>query len=143
MNRVEIAKAIAKFSHRKQVDKAGVPYFRHPEAVASQLTDEKDKIVGWLHDVLEDTNFSPGILRMIFGAEIIEALDAITHREGEPWEDYISRVEKNPIATRVKIADLTHNMDLNRLPVVTKKDFVRNEKYRMTYNRLIKVEKNR
>ena len=139
MNLVAVACEIATYAHKNQVDKAGVPYIHHPEAVAAQLTDEKDKIVGWLHDVLEDTDFSPAILREIFSREIMVALTAITRAEGEPWDEYISRVEKNPIAVRVKMADLMHNMQLRRLPVVTDKDWERFEKYRKTYDRLKKV----
>lgn len=136
MDLVRIAKEIAVYSHVGQVDKAGVPYIRHPEAVVAQLNGETDKIVGWLHDVLEDTDFSPEILRAVFGDEVMDALDAITHRKGEPWDDYISRVEKNPIATRVKIADLHHNSDLSRLPVVSEKDIERAKKYERTLDRL-------
>ena len=139
MNLVAVAREIATYAHENQVDKAGVPYIHHPEAVADQLTDEKEKIVGWLHDVLEDTDFSPAILREIFSREIMVALTAITRAEGEPWDEYISRVEKNPIAVRVKMADLMHNMQLRRLPVVTDKDWERFEKYRKTYDRLKKV----
>lgn len=136
MNLVNVAKEIAIYAHENQVDKAGVPYIHHPEAVVAQLKNEEDKIVGWLHDVLEDTDFSPAILREIFDREIMEALDAITHWEGETWDDYISRVEKNPIATRVKIADLHHNSDLSRLPVITEKDIKRVQKYKRTLERL-------
>lgn len=136
MNLVNVACEIAKYAHKGQKDKAGVPYIHHPEAVVAQLSQEKDQIVGWLHDVLEDTDFSPGILREIFGAEIMEALNAITHKKGELWGHYISRVEKNPIAVRVKMADLTHNMDLSRLKVITKWDLKRRKKYQKAYERL-------
>ena len=49
--------------------------------------------------------------------------------KGESYDKYLSRVKANPIARLVKIADLTHNMDLSRLPVVTEKDLARKEKY--------------
>lgn len=138
MNRVAVACEIARYAHRGQVDKAGKPYFEHPKAVVAQLCYEDEQIVGWLHDVLEDTDFSPDILREIFGDDIMDALDAITHRKDESWDDYISRVEKNPLAVRVKLADLTHNMDLTRLSKVTEEDLVRNVKYNRTYLRLMK-----
>lgn len=139
MNLVNAARVIAYYAHRGQTDKAGEPYIHHPEAVVAQLTGETDKIVGWLHDVIEDTDFSPAILLEIFGREIMIALDAITRREGETWDEYISRVEKNPIAIRVKMADLTHNMDLSRLKTVEEKDLKRYEKYKRTYMRLKSV----
>jgi hypothetical protein len=56
-------------------------------------------------------------------------LDCITKREGEVYEAYLARVVGNPIARSVKLADLSHNMDLGRLETVTEKDLQRIEKY--------------
>ena len=130
---VKFAEAIARYAHKGQVDKGGNPYIIHPEFVASQVSTNEEKIVAWLHDVLEDTNFDREELRRIFGDGILEALDCVTHRKDESWDDYIERVSTNQTAIRVKMADLTHNMDLSRIPHPTTNDYVRIARYKKTY----------
>ena len=51
---LELAIAIAKEAHEGQTDKANRPYFLHPQAVASFVETEQEKIVAYLHDVMED-----------------------------------------------------------------------------------------
>lgn len=135
---VEIAKEIAKVAHAGQFDKGGKPYINHPETVASLLDTTEEKVCGWLHDVLEDTDFNPDVLRRLFGDDVMNALDCVTHRPGESWWNYIARVGTNPLAIRVKLADLTHNMDLSRIPNPREKDYRRVDRYRMTRDWLIR-----
>ena len=134
---VDFAKAIAQYAHEGQYDKGGNPYITHPAFVASQVTTNEEKVVAWLHDVLEDTDFDKDVLQRIFGDEIMNALDCVTHREDESWEAYIDRVSENPIAIRVKLADLTHNMDLNRIPNPCEADYARIKRYKKTYELLL------
>lgn len=102
--------------HAGQYDKGGVPYCFHPYEVAESMTDEVSTCVALLHDVVEDTDMTLDRLRVIgFPDEVIRAVDAMTHRPGESYGEYLSRVKQNPVAVRVKIADLTHNMDRTRL----------------------------
>ena len=77
---------------------------------------------------MEDSNITAEEIRSQFGDEIGDAVDAITHREKESYMEYVKRVAKNPVVKAVKIADLRHNMQLSRLPVVTDKDIERVEK---------------
>ena len=79
---------------------------------------------------MEDTEFSEKSLRILFGDEIVDTLLLLTHRDSESYEDYITKISESELATRVKIADLTHNSDLSRLKTVTEKDIKRCEKYR-------------
>ncbi|MBQ2546573.1 MAG: GTP pyrophosphokinase, partial [Clostridia bacterium] len=72
----------------------------------------------------------------IFGDGILEALDCVTHRKDESWDDYIERVSTNQTAIRVKMADLTHNMDLSRIPHPKTDDYVRIARYKKTYDLL-------
>lgn len=127
--KLDLAKALATYAHRGQVDKGGKPYILHPLAVSEKLSDETDKIVGLLHDVLEDTDIREETIRNLFGDLIADALVAMTHVDGVPYQHYIRVIAKNPVARRVKLADLDHNMDLSRLPEVTSKDIERLEKY--------------
>ena len=118
-------------AHRDAWDKSGVPYVFHPFHVAEQMEDEASTIVALLHDVVEDTDYTLDDLReMGFSAEVCEAIDLLTHREGVPYMDYVRSIRNNPIATRVKLADLTHNSDRSRFDSMTEADLRREEKYK-------------
>lgn len=127
MDMYENALNVARQAHFGQVDKAGKEYILHPIAVA-ESHDPIKKVVALLHDVVEDSNITAEEIRSQFGDEIGDAVDAITHREKESYMEYVKRVAKNPVVKAVKIADLRHNMQLSRLPVVTDKDIERVEK---------------
>ena len=126
---VETAKAWAERLHQGQVDKAGQPYIGHPARVAGRLESEEAQVVGWLHDTVEDTGLTIEAVEAQFGPETASALDAVTRRTGESWDDYLVRVKENPVARQVKISDLIDNSNLSRLPRVTMKDVRRQEKY--------------
>ena len=127
---VQKALTMAYKAHMNQVDKGGAPYILHPVYVALSVQGEDEKIVALLHDIVEDTEVTLEDLRKEgFSERVIEAVDAITHR-GEDYFEYIRRVKKNPLATKVKIADLKHNMDTSRLTEVTEKAIQRVEKYK-------------
>lgn len=118
-------------AHRDAVDKSGIPYVFHPFHVAEQMNDETSAIVALLHDVVEDTDYTPDDLReMVFSNEVCDALDYLTHREGVPYMDYVRRIKENPVAVRVKLADLAHNSDRTRFDHMTESDYRREEKYR-------------
>jgi len=71
-----------------------------------------------------------------FSEHVIEALRLLTHTDGSPYEDYVERLASNPLAKVVKIADLTDNMDLKRIPEPTEKDFARLQKYHRAWQHL-------
>lgn len=125
--------AIATLAHDGQLDKAGQPYILHPIRVMMSMFTLEEKIVGITHDVPEDTTVSLDDLSRIFPTNIIVALDALTHREGESYEDYILRVKTNSLATRVKLADLRDNMNKDRIPYPSDRDRKRWEKYERAY----------
>lgn len=101
--------------HKDQVDKQGIPYVFHPFIVANNMENEEETIVALLHDVIEDTNTSLEELKNLgFNDRIIEAIDTLTHKDGEEYQTYIERISKNKLARKVKIADLYHNMDITR-----------------------------
>ena len=84
-----------------------------------------------MHDLIEDTDYElDDLIAIDFDAEIVDAVEAITKVEGEEYDDYLKRVKANPIARAVKLSDLRHNMDLNRLPEIKPRDLERNEKYK-------------
>ena len=133
MGTVEEAEAFATKMHEGQTDKAGRPYIEHPRAVASMVDGETEKVVAWLHDTVEDTPATIEQIREMFGDEIADAVAAMTHDKSVPYMDYVRNIKKNPIARKVKMADLSHNMDLSRLANVTDEDLARVEKYKKAY----------
>lgn len=109
------AREICVEKHAGQVDKNGAPYYLHPFAVADMVSGTDEKIVAYLHDVVEDTGTSiEDLAEYGFGAEILDAVEAITRKDGEDYFDYIRRVSRNGIAKAVKKADLRHNLSPER-----------------------------
>ena len=114
---MDIKKAleVATAAHHGQTDKVGVPYIQHPMAVAALVSGDEEKIVALLHDVVEDTDMTLKTLKNYgFSEKIIDAIDAITKRDAESFEDYLSRVKSNKLALAVKFADITHNTSPER-----------------------------
>ncbi len=131
---------IARKAHKGQLDKAGKDYINHPIKVASALEGEA-KIVALLHDVVEDTDITLEQIRNYgFNEIVIDALDAVTKREGENYDEFISRIKDNPVAVKVKLADLKDNMDLLRLPELSERDLQRIAKYHKAYRFLEKYD---
>lgn len=124
------AMIIAYEAHKNQVDKSGVSYIYHPIHVAEQMDTENECIIALLHDVVEDTNVTFKQLEEVFSKEIIDILKLLTREENIEYDEYIKRIKNNSIACKVKIADLTHNLDKTRLDFVTEVDVKRNEKYK-------------
>lgn len=141
MATLEDAIAIAALAHKGQVDKAYSPYILHPLRMMMQMKSETAMIVAILHDVVEDgKDWSLGQLRENgFSEEVIAAVDCVTNRNGESYEDFIKRVQTNPIACEVKIADLEDNMNIRRIKNLKPKDLERLEKYHKSWCLLTKV----
>ena len=113
------------------MDKSGLPYVFHPFHLAEQMEDEDTIIVALLHDVVEDTEVTfADLAEMGFSRQVIGAIQAMTHPEGVPYMEYVARLRNNPIARRVKLADLRHNSDLSRLDQVDETALARVRKYR-------------
>lgn len=122
-------------AHKKQIDKSGMPYVFHPYYVAEQMDDEKSTIVALLHDVIEDTDMTLNDLQG-FDDEIIEAIDLLTRKEEQSYNQYIKDISSNELATKVKIADLKHNSDLTRIDHPTQIDMDRVQKYSRSIKKL-------
>ena len=141
MSTLERAKEIATEAHHGQFDKAGNDYIQHPLRVmaAGKTTDEK--IVGVLHDVVEDTDWTfEQLAAEGFSSEVIEALRCVTKlSDSEPYDKFIARVKTNKLAVAVKLNDLTDNMDIRRLPYLSDKDVKRLKKYLKAYKQLMGV----
>lgn len=118
-------------AHKDQLDKSGVPYVFHPFHLADKMNDENTTIVALLHDIVEDTDYTLKDLReMGFNEEVLGAIELMTHGDDVPYMDYVAKIKENPIAKKVKLADLRHNSDITRLDTITQKDLDRAEKYK-------------
>lgn len=120
-------------AHAEQYDKSGLPYAHHPLHLAEQMDDEESTIVALLHDVVEDTEYTiKDIKGMGFGDAIVEALVLLTHDPSVPYFEFIKAIVENPLAKKVKLADLKHNSDVTRLNhEPTRADSERLHKYRL------------
>ena len=117
-------------AHKEQIDKTGMPYVFHPFHLAEQMDDEISTVCALLHDVIEDTDITVEMLdQMGFPQEVLTVLELLTHDEVVPYMDYVKNISLNPIAKKVKIADLLHNSDVSRLDFVDEYAVKRNQKY--------------
>jgi len=129
---------IAVSAHEGQLDtNNGRPYIEHPFRVMSAGQTLQEKIVGVLHDVVEDT---PWTLEQLteegFSKEVVDGIDAMTRRDNVAYDDYLLRVQDNPLATRVKLNDLTDNMDIRRWNEIPYHELARLQKYLKAYKQL-------
>ena len=113
------AMRVAYEAHHGQTDKSGVPYIFHPMHLAEQMDDEVSCAAALLHDVVEDTDVTLDELAESFPAEVIDALRLLTHAKDANYFDYVRAIRANPVAVKVKLADLAHNSDPARLAVLS------------------------
>ena len=106
---------LAYTAHHGQFDKGGVPYIFHPIHLAESMDDEISTCVALLHDTVEDTDVTLEELAREFPKEVVEAIALLTHDENVEYFDYVRMIKTNPIATKVKLADLAHNGDPKRI----------------------------
>ena len=105
---------LAYHAHQGQVDQSGLPYIFHPLHLAEQMDDEISCCCAILHDVVEDTAITMEELAREFPPEVIRVLKLLTHAEDVAYEDYVRAIKEDPIAVKVKLADIAHNSDQTR-----------------------------
>lgn len=133
---LEDALILAADKHRGQRDKAGAPYILHPLRVMHSLgfdATTEERIAAALHDVVEDSDVTLDELRRRgFSEAVVRAVDSLTKRPEEE-QDYFAAIRRagaDPIGRKVKIADLTDNLDLSRMKSPSERDHARIERYR-------------
>lgn len=144
MSTLAHAIAIAAAAHEQQQDKVGAPYILHPLRMMFRLSDPDAQIVAVLHDMVEDCpGWTLDRLRSHgFSQSVVAAVDAMTRREadGETYEAFVLRAAGNPLARRVKVADLEDNSDLSRIATPSEKDHRRIEKYQKALATIRKMQ---
>lgn len=134
MKLLEKAIALALEVHQGQEDRYGHPYILHPLHVMSQMETETEMVAAVLHDVIEDSQMTLDDLREAgFPPDVLEAVDLMTHRPEDSYESYVRKLKPHPIARKIKLADLQHNMDVRRMDHVQPEDAQRLEKYRRAW----------
>lgn len=113
---IEDAINIATEAHRGQKDKNGEPYIYHPIRVMLAVQTEYEKMVGVMHDIIEDTKLEiEDLADEGFSNEVIKAVKVMTKSKEQLYRDYLIAVKSNPIARAVKIADIRDNTNPVRL----------------------------
>ncbi len=134
---LERAIQIAREAHFNQRDKAGFPYLLHPLRIMLKMDSVKEMIIAVLHDVVEDSQWTLDDLRKEkFSEDIVSAVDSLTRRAGESYDNYIDRVKRNPLAIRVKLGDLEDNMNIRRLDRITEQHLEKLKQYHRAYAEL-------
>ena len=138
MATLEQAISLAAKQHEGQVDKANAPYILHPLRVMLNVPTIEHKIVAVLHDILEDTETTiEDLYQFGFQEHLIDAIVALTKKQGETRLEAAQRARQNPIARVVKLADINDNMDLSRIQSPTVKDFERLKEYQQVRDLLL------
>lgn len=132
---LETAIRIAAKVHKGQVDRFGKPYILHVMRVMMRGHDLDEQVLGALHDVLERSDMTAAELeKKGFTPRVVKALDHITRRAGETYEEYIDRVVQDNLAIRVKLHDLADKMDLLHVESLSLPDLKRYNKQLAAYH---------
>lgn len=132
---VKKATMLVNLLFKDKKDKGGFPYIGHLQYVSNAFDDEEHKVVGLLHDVIEDTVVSKTILLELgFSETIVKAVELLT-RKTDDYMEYIKSIKdsNNILVIDIKLKDLEHNMDIARIKIPTEKDYERLEKYKKCY----------
>lgn len=105
----------AKIAFGDQKGPYGDGLFEHSLRVANKCTRYESVILGYLHDVVEDTHVTLLDIDVMFGEPTAVGVDALTHRDGETYADYIERIATSgdPFAIEAKLADLADHLEHN------------------------------
>ncbi len=135
---------VAKY-FKDKVDKGNNPYMEHLEYVSSHGRSKTEKIIGLLHDTLEDTELTKEeLLEFGFSKEIVEVIEILTRTKNKSYNEYIESIilSENESALYIKKIDMEHNMDLSRIKNIKEKDILRVEnKYKPNYKKICKALK--
>lgn len=136
------AENLARVLHNGQIDKGGSPYIGHPLRVAGNLETDEEKVLGLLHDVLEDCDIETQYLIDNGIPEIlVKKLISLKRIKNESYFVYIDRIKEDMQTINVKLSDLEDNMDISRLKKVGSTDLKRLKKYRKAKSILEKSKK--
>lgn len=114
---IDLCLKIATETHRGQKDLDGNPVILHPLTVGLMGKTPDEQCAGFLHDVVEDTDYTfDDLLHAGVSPHIADALRLLTHQEGTAYLDYVRNIANsgNRLAIAVKLNDLHHNLERGR-----------------------------
>ncbi|QDV46025.1 Bifunctional (p)ppGpp synthase/hydrolase RelA [Stieleria neptunia] len=118
-------------------DKSGQPYILHCIRVMMGVDSLDAKMIGVMHDLVEDTSVTLDDLRSQgFSDSVVRGVDRMTHRSETSYQDYVIRLRENELARQVKLSDLRDNLSLDRVLLRGERfqrDLARVGKYVATY----------
>jgi (p)ppGpp synthase/HD superfamily hydrolase len=137
---LETAIRLAAKVHKGQVDRYGKPYILHVMRVMMRGHDFDEQVLGALHDVLERSAMTlEDLAKKGFSPRVLKAMEHISRRENETYEQYIDRVVQDSLAIRVKLHDLADKMDLLHVQELDPADLKRYNKQLTAYHRMKKL----
>ena len=124
MDRLHRAFDLARHAHADQKRKTGEPYILHPIAVATICATElmlgtNPVIAAFLHDVVEDTDFTIEDIESRFGHDVAFLVRVVTKQKKDKYDEskqvdnykqMLDSVQYDIRALLVKLADRLHNM---------------------------------
>jgi len=141
MTLIETSLAIALRAYTGKTDKAGQDYIRHPLRLMAKMTTDYEMSVALLHDVIEDSNITAAdLLAEGIPDEVVDAVLCLTKQAGENYQTFVLRAKQNPLARKVKIADIEDNINVLRLLTLSEKDLARIAKYHAAWRVLTAPE---
>lgn len=140
MPTLERALLIATRAHEGATDQGGAPYILHPLRLMQRMEDLDARMVALLHDVVEDSDWTLDALRAEgFSEAVVAAIDRLTRREGETYAAFIERILPDPLACRVKLADIEDNLDIRRIGQLDERALQRLQRYHGARLRLLEA----
>jgi len=130
MKLIETSLQIALRAYGGKTDKAGREYILHPLRVMAKMETDPERAAALLHDVIEDSDITAeDLLTEGIPPEVVAAVQFLTKKENEEYQDFVARAKQNKIAAKVKIADIEDNIDVLRLTSLDEHDLDRIKKY--------------
>ena len=141
MELIEKSLEIALRAYAGKTDKAGREYILHPLRVMAKMQTDLEMSAALLHDVLEDSDITAEqLLAEGIPPEVVEAVQSLSRNENEEYLDFVARAKRNPLAARVKIADIEDNIDVLRLTALDEYDLARIKKYHAAWHLLHELQ---
>jgi (p)ppGpp synthase/HD superfamily hydrolase len=137
MNLIEKSLEIALKAYIGQKDKAGATYILHPLRIMAKMQSQEEMAVALLHDVIEDSDMNANdLLKAGIPSTVVDAVTLLSKQAGDSYEGFIDKVMLNPLAAKIKKADIEDNINILRLDTVTDKDLQRIAKYHRAWKKL-------
>lgn len=124
LQRIRDAFELARLAHANQKRKTGEPYILHPIAVANiaaeeLMLDANPVMAAFLHDVVEDTDYTVEDIESRFGPDVAFLVNVLTKRKSDHYKStkqvdnfrqMLESFQYDIRAMLIKLADRLHNM---------------------------------